>query len=139
MKIAIISLFLAVISILAYPYTKQDKFEIKGTSIDLGVIVMVTEDTAKAAAYVRGNLDSTAVGSDFDCRGVTFPTQNGKPIIVWLPNLEDKGVISHELLHATISKMKWAGITLTDDTEEIYAYELQYLTNQFNNHVRRSN
>jgi hypothetical protein len=35
--------------------------------------------------------------------------------------------------------MQWAGIPFTDDTEEIYAYELQYLTNQFNNHVRRSN
>jgi hypothetical protein len=100
---------------------------------------MVTEDTAKAAAYVRANLDSTARGSDFDCRGVTFPTQNGKPIIIWLPNLEDNGVINHELFHAVISKMKWAGIPLTEDTEEIYAYELQYLTNQFNNHVRRSN
>jgi hypothetical protein len=139
MRIAIISLFLAVISILAYPYTKQDKFEIQGTSIDLSVTILVTEDTAKAAAYVRANLDSTAKGSDFDCRGVTFPTQDGKPIIIWLPNLEDKGVISHELFHATISKMQWAGISLTDDTEEIYAYELQYLTNQFNNHVRRSN
>ena len=139
MRIAIITLILALILFLAYPYTKQDKFEIQGTSIDLGVIVMVTEDTAKAAAYVRANLDTTANGSDFDCRGITFPTQDGKPIIIWLPNLKDNGVISHELFHATINKMQWAGISLTDDTEEIYAYELQYLTNQFNNHVRRSN
>lgn len=139
MRIAIITLILALILYLGYSYVKKDKYEIEGTSIDLRVVVMVTEDTAKAAAYVRANLDSTARGSDFDCRGVTFPTQDGKPIIVWLPNLKDKGVISHELLHATISKMKWAGIPLTEDTEEIYAYELQYLTNQFNNHVRRSN
>lgn len=139
MRIAIITLILAFILFLVYPYTKQNKFEIKGTSIDLSVTILVTEDTAKAAAYVRANLDTTANGSDFDCRGVTFPTQDGKPIIIWLPNLKDKGVISHELFHATISKMQWAGIPLTDDTEEIYAYELQYLTNQFNSHVRRSN
>jgi hypothetical protein len=139
MKIAIITLILALILYLGYSYIKKDKYEIQGTSIDLSVTILVTEDTAKAAAYVRDNLDTTAKGSDFDCRGVTFPTQDGKPIIIWLPNLEDKGVISHELFHATISKMQWAGISLTDDTEEIYAYELQYLTNQFNNHVRRSN
>ena len=139
MKIAIITLILALILFLAYPYTKQDKFEIQGTSIDLNVTILVTEDTAKAAAFVRANLDSSVIGSDFDCRGLTFPSQDGKPIIIWLPNLKDKGVISHELFHATLSKMKWAGIPLTDDTEEAYAYELQYLTNQFNNHVRRSN
>lgn len=139
MKIAIINLILALILILAYPYTKQDKFEIQGTSIDLNVTILVTEDTAKAAAFVRANLDSSVIGSDFDCRGLTFPSQDGKPIIIWLPNLKDKGVISHELFHATLSKMQWAGIPLTDDTEEAYAYELQYLTNQFNNHVRRFN
>ena len=139
MKIAIITLILALLLFLAYPYTKQNKFEIQGTSIDLSVIILVTEDTAKAASYVRDNLDSSVIGSDFDCRGVTFPTQDGKPIIIWLPNLEDKGVINHELLHATISKMQWANIPLTEDTEEAYAYELQYLTNQFNNHVRRFN
>ena len=139
MKIAIINLILALILFLAYPYTKQDKFEIQGTSIDLNVTILVTEDTAKAAAFVRANLDSSVIGSDFDCRGVTFPSQDGKPIIIWLPNLKDKGVISHELFHATLSKMQWANIPLTDDTEEAYAYELQYLTNQFNNHVRRFN
>jgi hypothetical protein len=139
MKIAIINLILALLLILAYPYAKQDKFEIQGTSIDLNVIILVTEDTAKAASFVRDNLDSSVIGSDFDCRGVTFPTQDGKPIIIWLPNLEDKGVINHELFHATLSKMQWANIPLTEDTEEAYAYELQYLTNQFNNHVRRFN
>ena len=122
MKIAIITLILALILNLGNSYPKQEKIEIQGPAIDLSVTILVTEDTAKAAAYVRSNLDTTANGSDFDCRGVTFPTQDGKPIIIWLPNLKDKGVISHELFHATISKMQWAGILLTDDTEEIYAY-----------------
>jgi hypothetical protein len=39
-------------------------------------------------------------------------------------------------LHATISIMSWAGIPFNESTEESYAYELQYLTNQFYKQIK---
>ena len=108
---------------------------ITGSTFDMDVIVLVTEDTAYAAQYVRDNLDSTVTGKDFDARAVTFGPQEGKPIIIWLSDAEDKGVVAHEFFHATLYKMYWAGMELHSETEEAFAYELQYLTNQFYNQV----
>ena len=110
---------------------------ITGSTFDLDVIVLVTEDTAYAAQYVRENLDPTVTSKDFDARAVTFGPQEGKPIIIWLSDAEDKGVVAHEFFHATLYKMYWAGMELHSETEEAFAYELQYLTNQFYNQVNK--
>ena len=118
--------------------TTQSKIVfITGSTFDMDVIVLVTEDTAYAAQYVRENLDSTANSKDFDARGVTFGPVEGKPIIIWLSDTEDKGVVAHELLHAMLYKMHWAGMELHSETEEAFAYELQYLTTQFYNQVNK--
>jgi hypothetical protein len=34
--------------------------------------------------------------------------------------------------------MKWAGIELNDETEEVYTYQLQYLTKQFYKQVNQN-
>jgi hypothetical protein len=118
--------------------TTQSKIVfITGSTFDMDVIVLVTEDTAYAAQYVRENLDSTVTGKDFDARAVTFGPQQGKPIIIWLSDAEDKGVVAHEFFHATLYKMYWAGMELHSETEEAFAYELQYLTTQFYNQVNK--
>jgi hypothetical protein len=118
--------------------TTQSKIVfITGSTFDMDVIVLVTEDTAYAAQYVRDNLDSTVTGRDFDARAVTFGPQDGKPIIIWLSDAEDKGVVAHEFFHATLYKMYWAGMELHSETEEAFAYELQYLTTQFYNQVNK--
>lgn len=118
--------------------TTQSKIVfITGSTFDLDIIVLVTEDTAYAAQYVRDNLDSTVTGKDFDARAVTFGPQEGKPIIIWLSDAEDKGVVAHEFFHATLYKMYWAGMELHSETEEAFAYELQYLTTQFYNQVNK--
>ena len=110
---------------------------ITGSTFDLDIIVLVTEDTAYAAQYVRDNLDPTVTGRDFDARAVTFGPQEGKPIIIWLSDAEDKGVVAHEFFHATLYKMYWAGMELHSETEEAFAYELQYLTTQFYNQINK--
>jgi hypothetical protein len=118
--------------------TTQSKIVfIEGSTFDLDMVVLVTEDTAYAAQYVRENLDSTVTGRDFDARAVTFGPQEGKPIIIWLSDAEDKGVVAHEFFHATLYKMYWAGMELHSETEEAFAYELQYLTNEFYNQVNK--
>jgi hypothetical protein len=32
--------------------------------------------------------------------------------------------------------MQWAGVEYSDETEEVYAYQLQYLSNQFYNKIK---
>jgi hypothetical protein len=117
--------------------TQSKTVFITGSTFDIDVIVLVTEDTAYAAQYVRDNLDSSVTGKDFDARAVTFGPVEGRPIIIWLSDAEDKGVVAHEFFHATLYKMYWAGMELHSETEEAFAYELQYLTNQFYNQVNK--
>jgi hypothetical protein len=115
--------------------TKYELIILSGDTFDMDVNVLITDDTAFAATYVRENLDSTVTGADFDCRGVTFPIRDGKPPIVWLPYKSPIAIINHELFHATVEVMNWASVPLNITTEEVYAYELQHLSQQLDNQI----
>jgi len=118
------------------PYHKV--YTIPAGTFDLDVQIIVTEDTAFAAKYIAKNFDSTIKASELDARAVTFGTADGKPPIVWFSDIEDSSVVQHELLHVTIDMMKWAGIELNEHTEEVYTYQLQYLTKQFYKQVNQN-
>ena len=115
--------------------TKYELIILSGDTFDMDVNVLITDDTAFAAMYVRENLDSTVTGADFDCRGVTFPIRDGKSPIVWLPYKSPIAIINHELFHATVEVMNWASVPLNITTEEVYAYELQHLSQQLDNQI----
>lgn len=102
---------------------------------DTEVTVIVTADTEKAMQFVVENITTAVTSEDFNASGTTFTDEEGN-IIVWLSNAQDKGVVTHELLHATVSIMLWAGIPFSESTEESYAYQLQYLTNQFYKQIK---
>lgn len=113
-------------------------YTIPAGTFDLDVQIIVTEDTAFAVKYINENFDSTIKASDLDARAVTFGTVDGKPPIIWFSDIDDSSVVQHELLHVTIDMMKWAGIELNEHTEEIYTYQLQYLTKQFYNQINQN-
>ena len=131
----IIPIFVILLIALAWleKSTKDYEFTLSGGEFDLDVKVLITSDLDYAVKYVQKNLDSTAELGDFDARGVTFPSKDGKSPIVWLPSAEDKGVVAHELLHATFDLMRWASVPYSEESEEVFTYELQYLITQFNN------
>lgn len=108
---------------------------IEGSTFDMPVEVIITECKSKALQYVKENNDSTAKIEDFEARGLTFPINDGKPPIIWIPHMdgspEDISILNHELLHANFSILSWAGVYLSDSTEEVYAYNYQFLTKQF--------
>lgn len=106
-----------------------------GSTFDMDVKVLVTENIDYAVKYVRENLDSTVTSKDFNARAVSFPTQDGKSPIIWMANTEDKGVVAHEIFHTVLNIMYWTGMELNSETEEAFAYEVQFLTNSFYNQV----
>lgn len=114
---------------------KHEIITLPPSTFDLEVKVLITDDTSFARSYVMENLDSTVDTEDFDCRASTFGTIDGKPPIIWLPYKADVSIINHELFHATVNIMHWAGILLSDQTEEAYAYQLQYLSQQLDNQI----
>jgi hypothetical protein len=115
--------------------TKYEVITLTGDTFDMDVKVLITDDTAFAAKYVRENLDSTVTGEQFDCRGITFPIVDGNPPIIWLPYHSPVAIINHELFHATVEIMTWASVPFNVATEEVYAYELQHLSQQLDNQI----
>jgi hypothetical protein len=112
-----------------------DIITIEPSIFDMPVIVIITQDTHKALRYVQENNDTSAKITDFEARGVTFPINDGRPPIIWIPHMdkspEDISIINHELLHANFSILAWASVPLCDSSEEAYTYNYQYLTKQF--------
>ena len=106
-----------------------------GGTYDTEVNIIITKDTEKALEFIVDHVDYPVNSADFDGSGITYTDEEGR-IAMWLDNAQDKGVINHELMHATISIMVWAGIPLDENTEEAYTYELQYLTNQFYKQIK---
>lgn len=123
---------MAIFSVISEKYTDH-VFTIPGETFDLDVVVVIESDIKKAYKVVK-KIDTTATIADFDARGVTFI--NGSSIVVWMPEV-DKQIVAHELLHANFAIMTWAGVPLNEYTEEVYAYNLQYLTNQFYKQLNR--
>jgi len=115
--------------------TKYELITLSGDTFDMDVKVLITDDTAFAAKYVRENLDSAVTGADFDCRGITFPIRDGKSPIIWLPYKSPVAIINLELFHATVEVMTWASVPFNVATEEVYAYELQHLSQQLDNQI----
>lgn len=140
--LAVIAL-ITIISFLVYyegnnkntPRNTEQTLILDGGTYDTEIHVIITPDTNKALQFVIERINHPVEPEDFNASGVTFTDEEGA-IVMWLDSAEDEGVITHELLHATLSIMLWAGIPLNDTTEESYAYQLQYLTNQFYNKLK---
>lgn len=117
-------------------FAKYQVITLKGSTFDMDVTVLITEDVAFATKYVKENLDSTVKAADFNARAVSFPIVDGKSPIIWMSSIEDQGVIAHELFHTTLNIMYWTGMELNSETEEAFAYEIQFLTNSFYNQIK---
>ena len=116
-------------------FVRYRTFTLSGSTFDMDVNVIITEDIDYAVRYVQDNLDSTVTAEDFDARAVSFPIVDGKSPIIWMATTDDQGVIAHEIFHTALNIMYWAGMELNSETEEAFAYEVQYLTNQLYNQI----
>jgi hypothetical protein len=60
----------------------------------------------------------------------THKLKTGAILIRFKDNIDDAGIVAHEALHAVVFLFKKIGIDFTYESEEAYAYTLEYLTNQ---------
>ena len=116
--------------------TRYQVLTLKGGTFDLDVKVLITDDTVFAAKYIHENNGAIVEPGDLDARGSTFGTLEGSTPIIWLPTDFTVPVANHELFHASVNLMEWAGIPLHNNTEEAYAYEMQQLSNEFYNQIK---
>ena len=48
----------------------------------------------------------------------------------WNNDASDYGVLSHEIFHVIDMNLRSKGITLSDDSDEVYAYHMGYFTRE---------
>jgi hypothetical protein len=60
----------------------------------------------------------------------THKLRTGSILIRFKDNINDPGIVAHEAFHAIVFLFKKIGIDFCYESEEAYAYSLEYLTNQ---------
>lgn len=115
-------------------------FTISQPTYAVDMIVIITEDIPSVIHFIQENTgDTTITPEDFKARGVTF-TFKWSPSIMWMPRPpkteEEYATAIHELFHLTVAMMNYINAPLTDSTEEIYAYVLGDITEQFLKGIR---
>ena len=84
----------------------------------------VDEETAASAVDAIGASD----------KGCTVIDQQNGVFFMWMPrkpqSAEDFGFLVHGLLHAVAETMRVIGVDFSEDSEEVYAYTIGWLTHQ---------
>ena len=71
-------------------------------------------------------------GEDYYGKGCQFPFSGGGSVI-WIKPNEEIGTLVHEMVHTAHHLLKCRTVPLSEDTEEVYAYLIEFL---FNNIVK---
>ena len=100
---------------------------------ELKLTIYNVMDKGKAEQAIKdfGEPDDTTLAR-------TSITEQGS-VILWMPSLpkttKDCGTLAHEIFHAARFILNKIGINLSDDTEEVYAYLIGYITLQIEEFV----
>lgn len=82
--------------------------------------------------HTEEEADSIMGEMDFSLNGHTFYDTVFRAFILWMPKkpetAQDWGFLSHEIFHTAYAVMRKIGVTPSDDSEEVYAYLISYLT-----------
>lgn len=91
------------------------------------------KDTREALLTFHDDEIVTDLMEDFENwdKGRTVYSPQFNAFFMWVPDkpktAQDAGFIVHELFHSTYAVMCNIGITLSDNSEEVYAYTMGYL------------
>lgn len=64
-------------------------------------------------------------------RGWVFShNKSGAPVLIWLHESAWAGIVAHEVFHAVVAILANKQVQLVAETEEVYAYHIEWLFNQ---------
>lgn len=111
-------------------------FQVHAGTYDFGINFCITPDTKRACKWINFKIEIAdyVTTGDLDCLGKRI-FRNGYCPIVWLPQIpktpDQLGTLSHEIFHSVCDVMRWANISLTNDTEEAYCHLIKKITKNF--------
>lgn len=102
-----------------YPISVLFSFE-KDQKKVRDALIEVWKDHPKAMEIIEKE-------TQYDGDGLTF-TINDEYVMIWLRDV-DHGIIAHEIFHACTIMLGNLGMIFSRDSQEAYAYFIQYVTN----------
>lgn len=97
------------------------------------IVVSIGQTDEDLYELIRENISK----KQFDKRFVnqtsiatTFKLKTGCILIRFKDNIDNPGIVAHEAFHAIVYLFEKIGIEYAYQSEEAYAYTLEYLTNQ---------
>lgn len=112
--------------------TKRYKVPIQ--VFDDSVALVFTTDYEK---YVKKYFKEYCEGEDLNDDGWTFTDKNGQTYVIFDILSCDEGTLLHESVHAASGTLRYRGIELSDETEETYAYTIEFLFKSFQKRYQR--
>lgn len=93
------------------------------------LLKMLKENFNGYAEVIEGIMREDGIEPENYAVGYTFKVL--PDALVWLPKEEKLGVTVHEIGHSIFHIFKQVEIPITDDTEELFCYMLEYLFEEF--------
>jgi hypothetical protein len=97
------------------------------------VVVSIGQSDEDLYEHIRENISK----KKFDKRmtnqtsiATTYKLKTGCILIRFTDDIDNPGIVAHEAFHAIVFLFKKIGIDFAYESEEAYAYSLEYLTNQ---------
>jgi len=110
-------------------------FEIEVPIYNSTILVVVGEDYDEFMAFLKAHklrwASKYELGSKADA--VTNNTKCG--IIIRFKDNPTAGTIAHEAFHAAFMSLHDAGLAVTDDSQEAYAYLIDYIVSQIHKNL----
>ena len=107
--------------------------ELKLFPYDILVVFNATNEEIKTKLSKFG-IDSDGLPLDGAYKARTIKLPNNA-VLITFPEPPTKGVFAHEIFHAAWMILDTMGVKPSSDSEEIYAYIIEYITNELNPHL----
>lgn len=97
------------------------------------IVVSIGQTDSDLYEHIRENISEKKFDKRFSNQksiATTFKLKTGCILIGFKDDIDNPGIVAHEAFHAIVYLFDKIGIEYAYESEEAYAYALEYLTNQ---------
>ena len=97
------------------------------------IVVSIGQTDSDLYEHIKENISEKKFDKRFSNQksiATTFKLKTGCILIRFKDDIDNPGIVAHEAFHAIVYLFEKIGIEYAYESEEAYAYALEYLTNQ---------
>ena len=108
---------------------RKMEFAISGSPYTDSIYIYINPDTQEVVEHLQASYGLEITEEEiFEASGYSF--SQGGLFVIWLNDYKNIPTLSHEVFHTTVELLRRSGLTLSEDSEEAYAYQIAYITKQ---------